>query len=79
MSIAAHATRDDKLNWLIRPVAWASNVAFFSAVFGAVYWYFGLWSLNWIVPALCACLGVTAGLLIWAVARMTNASRHPHG
>lgn len=76
MAIAGHETREEKLRWLVRPVAWASNVAFFSAVFGFVYWYFDEVDANHLILALCACLGVTAGLLIWAVARMTNASRH---
>lgn len=75
MAIAAHDTREDKLKWLLRPVEWASSVAFFSAVFGLVYWYFEEMDVNHLVLALCAALAVTSGLLIWAVARLTNAAR----
>lgn len=75
MAIAAHDTREDKLKWLMRPVEWASSVAFFSAVFGLVYWYFEEMDANHLVLALCAALAVTSGLLIWAVARLTNAAR----
>jgi hypothetical protein len=75
MAIAAHETREDKLKWLCRPIDWASSVAFYSTTFGFVFWYFGIWEAQHLVPVLCACLGVTSGLLIWAVARLTNAAR----
>lgn len=75
MAIAAHETREEKLKWLLQPVEWASNVAFFGAVFGFVFWYFEIYGATTLIVALVAMLALIAGLLIWASARISNAAR----
>ena len=75
MSVAVHDTREEKLKWLLRQAQWASSLSFFSAVFGFVYWYYGIYSAETVVIALSAVLVVNAALLLWAVARITNIVR----
>jgi hypothetical protein len=75
MSIAAHETREEKGKWLVRPVNWASNVVFFSFVFGAIYYWFGLLEDQTLIISLVVAMGIASVLLIWAYARITNAAR----
>ena len=75
MSAAAHGVREEKLKWLLRPVEWASTLSFLGAASGFVYWYYGIYSAETVVIALCVALGVNAALLLWAVARVTNIVR----
>lgn len=74
-TIAASATREDKQKWLMRPFNWASNVAYFCAIFGAVYYWFGLVNDRILVPGLLAALTLTAVLLLWGFRRMHLATR----
>jgi hypothetical protein len=75
MSIAAHETREDREKWLLRPLNYASNVAFFSFVFGNVYYWFGLVEDRTLIIGLAVAFGVASGFLFWAVQRITNAAR----
>lgn len=75
MSVSALDTREDKLKWLLRPAEWASTLSFFGAIFGFVFWYFGIYSAETLVIALCAALCANAVLLIWAVGRVSNVVR----
>lgn len=75
MSVSALDTREDKLKWLLRPAQWASSLSFFGAIFGFVYWYYGVYSAETVVIALSGALGVNAALLIWTVGRISNIVR----
>lgn len=75
MSVSALDTREDKLKWLLRPTQWASSLSFFGAIFGFVFWHYGIYSAETLVIALGAALGVNAVLLFWAVARVSNVVR----
>jgi hypothetical protein len=75
MSIAAFETREEKGKRLVRPVNWASNVVFFSFVFGAVYYWFGLTDERTLIIGLVTALGIASVLLIWGYARIMNAAR----
>jgi hypothetical protein len=73
--IAATATREQKQAWLMRPFNWASNVSWFSATFGAVYYLFGLVDVRIIAIGLVAALAANAALLLWGFSRMHRATR----
>jgi hypothetical protein len=73
--IAATATREEKQKWLMRPIEWASSVAWFSSTFGVVYYSFGLASDRLIIFALIAALVANSALLIWGISRMHRATR----
>jgi hypothetical protein len=75
MSVDVKGTREEKLKWLLRPVEWASTLSFFSATFGFVYWYYGIYSSEVLVVALSVALAVNTALLIWAVGRISNVVR----
>jgi hypothetical protein len=50
-------------------------VAFFSFVFGNVYYWFGLVEDRTLIIGLAVAFGVASGFLFWAVKRITNAAR----
>jgi uncharacterized membrane protein len=75
MSNAAHETREEEGKWLVRPVYLAENVVFFSFVYGAVYYWFGLTDERTLIIGLVAAMGIASVLLFWAHARIMNAAR----
>jgi hypothetical protein len=75
MSVAEIDTREGKLKWLLRPAQLASSLSFFAAIFGFVYWHFGIYSAETVAVALIAAMAVNAVLLIWAVGRISNVVR----
>lgn len=71
MAIAAHETREQKFQWLIRPFAWAFNACLMAALFG-----FSLATdpsfipTQYVAAGLIASLLAIAGLLAWGIVRM---------
>lgn len=72
--VAAHSTRE-KEKWLVRPINWASNVAFFSFVFGAVYYWYGFFEDRTLIISLVIAMGIASVLLFWGYVRILNAAR----
>ena len=73
--IAATATREEKQNWLLRPFSLAADVAWLSASFGAVHYFYRLVDHTWIVGGLVIALATIAALLLWGMHRMHVATR----
>lgn len=75
MSRAVFATRQEKEQFLLRPLSLASSVAFFSFVFGIVFWLEGEISGHVLAGGLVVAMGITSALLFWAMKRVTDAAR----
>lgn len=75
MSIAANATKEDKIEWLLKPINWAYSMSFFAAIFGTVYCFYGIYDDAKVVAyLLAATLAVNVGLLLWAISRIREAT-----
>ncbi len=77
--ISASATREEKRTWLTRPIEWAGNITFFTALFGFVFLLEGQIDLKLIAYGAVIALAIAAGLLIWGLARISRASRGSYG
>ena len=75
MSVSAVEFREEKLSWLLRPIGWASHICSYGTLLSALMWINGDVSIEVIVGASIAALAITAGLLIWGIARVQNAVR----
>ena len=74
MAVAALETREDKLKWLMRPFHWAANACLYMVVVSFGLWYDDASSGKALFPLLGAGFVVILGLLIWGLARMSNAA-----
>ena len=68
-TVAATASREDKQKWLMRPFNWASNLSWFAACLGPVYYCLGVNS-DVLILGLIAAMAVISGLLLWGFRRM---------
>ena len=75
MAIADCETREERIEWLQRPINWAFHLSFDIGLFGFVYCWFNIWDAKMIAYTLSAVLAVNAGLLIWGISRLTRATR----
>jgi hypothetical protein len=75
MSVSAVETREEKLNWLLRPLNWASTVCFYGAAMSGLMWFDGNVSTETIAIVATTALFVTLGLLLWSAVRTTRAAR----
>ena len=75
MAIAAHETRDEKLNWLLRPFDWALRVCLSVLGLCALAGINRDISTETVASVTVVTLAVVVALLVWGVSRVTDAAR----
>lgn len=75
MSIAGYETREERIEWLLRPTEWAYSLSFFAAVFGFFFWYFALVPTEITCVMLILVAAANMVLALWSVSRLGRATR----
>lgn len=74
MAVTTQDTRNEKLEWLMRPINWACEVAMIAGGITALMWYNGDVSLETILIFAIPALFISAGLSYWAMWRIRRAA-----
>jgi hypothetical protein len=75
MSMAETVTRDDKINWLLRPLRWAQGLCSCTAITAFGLWHDGKVNTPYLMESLILAMIVASALMIWGLARVAKVAK----